>query len=198
MEETFVHLCEHLSNHLWLQALLVAAGTCFLEDAARCGVGLLVAAGHVGWWLAFVSMTVGGVIGDVALYVIGRYATEFLLRRRWVDASRLTWMETHFQSHAFKSVIFARFIPGARTVVYAAAGAIRYPLPRFTAMLAVAAVVQSLLYLQVAEFVGAKILPYLGNMRLQVAVFVVIVLIVVLTRHILARRRKAQALPADL
>lgn len=51
-EATFLQLCEHLSDNLWLQGLLVAVGTCFLEDAGRCGVGLLVAAGHMEAWLA--------------------------------------------------------------------------------------------------------------------------------------------------
>lgn len=197
MEEAFIRICEHLADHLWLQGLLVAAGTCFLEDAARCGVGLLVAAGHMGWWLAFVSMTAGGLAGDVGLYLIGRYFTQLLIRWRWVDAARLVWMESYFQKHAFKSVIGARFIPGARTVVYAAAGAVRYPMPRFTLMLLAAAVIQSLLFLQVAKFITEKILPYLRDTRLQVAAFAVVVLILLLAHHVLARRRKAR-LPASL
>jgi len=195
MEETFIRICERLTDDLWLQGLLIAAGTCFLEDAARCGVGLLVAAGHVGWWLAFAAMTAGGLLGDVGLYLIGRYCTLFLIRRRWVDAARLVWMETYFQNHAFKSVIGARFLPGARTVVYAAAGAVRYPMPRITLMLLAAAVIQSLLYLEIAEFMAARILPYLRDTRLQVAAFGVIVLALVLTHHVLARRRKKKAVP---
>lgn len=195
MEDTFILICEKLSNHLWLQALLVVAGTCFLEDAARCGVGLLVVAGHIGWWLAFVSMTVGGMVGDVGLYVIGRYATGFLLRRRWIDAKRLVWMEGYFQRHAFKSVMLARFIPGARTLCYVSAGTVRYPMPRFTGMLFVAAVVQSLLFLQVAAFIGSKLLPYLTDRRLQVSVFGVIILTLVLSHHVLARRTKSKATP---
>ena len=43
-EDFFFQLCEQLSNHIWLQALIMLVGTCFLEDAARCGIGLLVAA----------------------------------------------------------------------------------------------------------------------------------------------------------
>lgn len=195
MEESFIQLCEHLSNHLWLQALLIAIGTCFLEDAARCGIGLLVAAGHVGWGLAFVSMTVGGVVGDVGLYVIGRYATEWLVRRRWVDLDRLGWMKDYFQRHAFKSVMLARFIPGARTICYVSAGTIRYPMPRFTFMLFVAAVVQSLLFLKIADFVGHSVFRYMTDTRIQLGVFGVIVLLLVLTHHVFARRNKKKGPP---
>ena len=43
MEDAFIRLCEHLSDHLWLQGLLVAAG-CFVwefwytrdRDPQRC------------------------------------------------------------------------------------------------------------------------------------------------------------------
>jgi membrane protein DedA with SNARE-associated domain len=198
MEDTFILICEKLSSHLWLQALLVVAGTCFLEDPARCGVGLLVVAGHIGWWLAFVSMTVGGMVGDLGLYVIGRYATDFLLRRRWIDAKRLVWMEGYFQRHAFKSVMLARFIPGARTLCYVSAGTVRYPMPRFTGMLFVAAVVQALLFLQVAAFIGSKLLPYLTDRRLQAAVFAVIILTLVLSHHVLARRTQSKITPLRL
>lgn len=195
MEEAFVTICEHLSNHVWLQALLVIVGVCFIEDPARCGVGLLVAAGHLNWWLAFACMTLGGIVGDLGLYVIGRYALSFLIRRRWVDKGRLEWMEAYFGRHAFKSVFFSRFVPGARTLCYASAGAVQYPLLRFTLMLLVAACVQSLLFLQIAQFIADKILPYLRDARLQAAVFGVILLAFVLGHHVMARRRKKRETP---
>lgn len=191
-EASFIQLCESLSDHLWLQGLLVAAGTCFLEDAARCGVGLLVAVGHLGWWLAFVSMTVGGMAGDLGLYLIGRYATLFLLRRRWVDRTRLVWMEGYFQNHAVKTILFSRFIPGARTVAFSAAGIIRYPLPRFLVLLLLAAMVQALLFLKLGTFIGKHLLPYLTDGRTSLAVTAVIVLGAVLAHHVLVRRRKAK------
>jgi len=190
MEEAFIQLCDHLSNHLWLQGLLMAVGTCFLEDAARCGLGLLVAAGRVGWWLAFVSMTIGGMAGDLGLYLIGRYATLFLLRRRWVDTARLKWMESYFKSHAVKTVLISRFIPGARTVAYSAAGVIRYPLPRFLLLLLLAAVVQTLLFLQLGAFIGDKIRPLLEDTRSRVALIAVIVLTGLLIHRLMTRRRK--------
>lgn len=194
-EDVFIQICEQLSNHLWLQALLVIVGTCFLEDAARCGVGLLVAAGHIGWWIALVSMTLGGMVGDVGLYMIGRYATLFLLRWRWVDPARLESMKHYFERHAIKAVMIARFIPGARTIAYVSAGAIRYPLPRFLFLLLIAATIQSLIFLKISAFIAEKILPYLHNTRLQVAVFGVIVLVLLLAHHTITRRNKKKGVP---
>ncbi len=194
-EDAFIQICQQLSNHLWLQGLLVAVGTCFLEDAARCGVGLLVAAGQVGWGIAFVSMTLGGLAGDLGLYLIGRYATLFLIRLRWVDAARLAWMETYFERQAIKTIVIARFLPGARTLAYVSAGAVKYPLPRFLFLLLLASMVQSALFLELGVFIGEWILPYLRDPHLRLGAFGIIVLLLVLTHHILTRRNKRKILP---
>ena len=195
-EEAFLQLCEHLSNHLWLQSLLVVAGTCFLEDAARCGVGLLVASGHIGWWLALSSMTVGGMAGDIGLYLIGRYATSFLVRQRWVDLARLTWMEDYFKNHAVKTVFLSRFLPGARTITFSAAGVIRYPFGRFLLLLFVAAIVQALIFLKLGALIGEKILPYLRDPFMRTGI-VAVILLVGLALHLAisrSRRRKQSKL----
>ena len=195
-EEAFIQICQQLSNHVWLQGLLVAVGTCLLEDAARCGVGFLVGLGHIGWGVAFISMTLGGLAGDVGLYVIGRYATSLLIRLRWVDVARLTWTETYFQNQAVKTLVIARFLPGARTLAYVSAGAIKYPLPRFMFLLFLASMAQSVLFIELGVFIGERILPYLQDTRLRLGAIAIIVLLVVLTHHILTRRNKSKALLA--
>jgi membrane protein DedA with SNARE-associated domain len=194
-EETFFQLCEHLSGQLWLQGLLVAVGTCFLEDAARCGVALLVAAGHMGWWVAFAGMVAGAIMGDLGLYLIGRYATQFLLSRRWVDPARLAWMEGYFNQHAMKTVVLSRFLPGTRAVAYGAAGAARYPLTRFLYLLAAAAVAQALLFLQLGGWLGGSILPYLDGPWAKGALISATVLATVMIHKAVVRRSRAKTPP---
>ncbi len=195
MEELFGHILDHVSSNPWVQSLLVVTSTCFIEDAARCWVALLVADGHIGWWLAFFSMTVGGMAGDIGLYFMGRYATLFLLRRRWVDAARLTWMEGQFQRHACKAVFVSRYVPGARTLCYVSAGAVRYPLPRFLLVLLLAAASQALIFLKAVWFISAYILPYLKDRRLQFGVFAVIVAVLGWAHlRFLRKRREAERL----
>lgn len=189
-ETVFVELCAPLAGHLWLQALLVTAGTCFLEDVARCGVSLLVATGHLGWGFAFACMTAGGMSGDIGLYLIGRYATSLLFRLRWVSPSRLEWMEDYFRHHAIKTVVVSRFLPGARTVSNAAAGAVRYPFPRFLLLVFLSTVVQSLLFLQLGVFIGETILPYLRDPRLRIAVFFLVLLMLLAAHRAFVRRRR--------
>lgn len=162
-EETFLQLCEHLSNNLWLQSLLIIVGTCFIEDAARCAVALLVSAGQVGWTLALASMTAGGMAGDIGLYLIGRYGTALLVRLRWIDRARLEWMVEYFQNHAVKTVLISRFLPGARAPAFCGAGVSRYPFPRYLLLLFVAAFAQALIFLKLGVYIGDKLLPPLRN-----------------------------------
>jgi membrane protein DedA with SNARE-associated domain len=194
-EEAFLQLCEHLSNHLWLQGLLVVAGTCFLEDAGRCAVALLVAAGQIGWWLALVYMTAGGMVGDIGLYLVGRYGTDLLVRQRWINRARLEWMEEYFRNHAAKTVLVSRFLPGARTIAFLAAGVIRYPLPRYLALLFVTAAFQALVFLKLGEFIGKRLLPYLRDPLHRAVIVIGLVLAGILTHLTVAWLKRRHPRP---
>ena len=189
-EELFLQLCDHMSTNLWLQSLLIIVGTCFLEDAARCAVCLLVASSHVGWFLAFVSMTIGGMVGDIGLYLIGRYATAFLTRQRWIDIQRLLWMEDYFKNHSAKTIFIARFLPGARTIAFSAAGIVRYPFCRFLVWLFLAALVQALIFLKLGALIGDTILPYLKKPQTRAGIVAIIILCGIITHLIIMRRRR--------
>ena len=197
-QDTFIQLCEQLSNHVWLQGLLVIVGCILFEDAARCGVGLLVADEQLGWWVALVSMTLGGVVGDVVLYVIGRSSISFLIRRRWVNAERLAWAEGCFTRHAIKAIVIARFIPGVRMITYLAAGTARYPAARFVFWLSLAAAVQAFLFLKASDVIGQTLLSYLHDKRLRLIVVGVIVLtLIAANAYYLIRRARKNKLAAQ-
>lgn len=115
-EAMFIELCERLAENMFLQWFLIVFGVCFLEDVARCAVGLLVAAAQLRWWFAFSGMMVGSLIGDLALYLVGRYARDFCVGRGWVNAERLEKTKERFSQHAIKTIVGARFFIGARTV----------------------------------------------------------------------------------
>lgn len=199
-EESFLQLCEQLSDHIWLQSLLLTVGTCHLEDAARCGIALLVAAGHLGWWMAFVCMVIGAIYGDVGLYLTGRFATQFILKRRWMDPARLSQMEFYFKHHAITTIIVGRFVPGIRGLACCAAGITRYPLPRYLLVLTIVSAVQALLFLWLGVIIGEKILPHLSSPRMRVALIVGVVLAIVLIHRLLAllRKRHRKRVPATL
>lgn len=190
MEESLSHIFDLFATNLWLQGVLIILATCFIEDAARCWVAMIVAHGGIEWWFALGTMTLGGMAGDIGLYLMGRYATLFIIRRRWIDAERLTWVEERFRHHGAKAVFFSRFIPGSRTFCFIAAGAVRYPAPRLLLVDALAAACQALLFLKAVGFISERILPYLEDTRLKVGVFGIIA-ILLFWAHIHFTRNKS-------
>jgi len=189
-EASFADLCQQLADNTWLLGLLIAVGVCFLEDAGRCAVGLMVAAGHINWWTAFVWMIFGSLIGDYGLYLIGRYAMAFVVGRRWVNAERIQKMKGYFSNHAVKAIIGARFLPGFRTLAFCAAGATHYKIAKFTVVLSLVTLAQTLIFLYATEFVGARVIAYLENPAMRRAVVGIILALMIAGHFIVARRKK--------
>lgn len=170
MEDLFFQLCEHISSCIWLQGLLIAAGSCFIEDPARCLVAVLVADGTVDWRVAFISMIIGGMAGDFGLYLIGRYASIFVYKHRWISFSKVAWMRNYFKHHAVKTLFAARFLPGGRLPTYTVAGIIRFKIIRLLLILFCAALTQAFIFLKLGDLIRATILPYLTSPWLKFGV----------------------------
>lgn len=196
-ETVFVDLCDQLAGNVWLQWVLIVVGVCFLEDVARCAIGLLVAAARIDWWVAFSGMMVGSLLGDLGLYLIGRYAMVFCVKRGWINSVRVEKMKGYFSRHAIKAIIGARFFPGARTVAYVAAGATHYRMFHFLSVLSAVTVAQNLLYLYGTELVGESVLKYLEDPWMRWAV-AFLILVVVATGHFAVSRRGAGAVEKEI
>lgn len=194
MEAWFIHFCELLTMNPWLQALVVIVFTCFLEDPARCAVVVMLAGDHItNWWLTFASMTLGGMIGDVGLYVIGRYAMHVLIRFRFADPERIEHIKSKYGDHAAWASFIARFLPGARTLVYVATGSMKYPFGRFLIILFFAAALQAYFFLLAADFISLHILPYLKSKVAQtILASILIGAVFVLNRFLTKRTKKRE------
>ena len=192
-DASFSELCQQLAGNIWLLGLLIAVGVCFLEDAARCAVGLLVAAGHINWWTAFIAMMAGSLLGDLGLYLIGRYAMAFCVNRRWINAGRFEKMKGYFSQHAIKAIIGARFFPGARTLAYAAAGATHYKVMKFMVVLTGVTLAQTLLYLYATDLIGEQVLSYLEDPAMRWTAAGIILFVIISGHFIITRSRKMRA-----
>jgi pimeloyl-ACP methyl ester carboxylesterase/membrane protein DedA with SNARE-associated domain len=102
--------------------LLLAVATFASEDLASIGTGLLVAQGRVGFFAGAAACFLGILVGDIAIYLAGRF-----LGKPWLGRAPLQWLvspnavEKSRQWFARKgpSVIFAsRFLPGTRVATY--------------------------------------------------------------------------------
>jgi membrane protein DedA with SNARE-associated domain len=154
----------------WLpfwQAAGFFLATFILEDAAAVGAGLLLAAGHISWPVAFLACFLGIWMGDAGLYALARWGG-----RGWFERSslrkysgKIAGREKWFARRGTVILIFSRMIPGARLPTYLAAGFLRLPLPRFLLVTGAASAGWTFVILWLAETVGAQLTGWLKEYR---------------------------------
>ncbi len=76
------------------------------------------------------------VVGsDVLIYFLGRryghHVPKLPLLRRFLTPTRIRWAEIKLQQHGGKFIFVARFLPGARTAAFFAAGVFHMPFWKF-------------------------------------------------------------------
>ncbi|MFF1541280.1 DedA family protein [Microbacterium sp. NPDC058269] len=176
---------------LAVMSLLIVGDAFFVVvpgEVAVTALGAIAATtGSPPLWAVVVCAAVAATIGDACCYLIGRsVGTE---RWRWMRTPRvqqaLTWAR-HRLDRGMATVLFtARFVPFARLAINLVAGASRVPLPRYLALVALAATGWALYQAAVGAAVAA-ILP--GGPLVAVPVSIVLaiglgVLIDLCVRH---------------
>jgi len=188
--DAFYHIYEHISSNPALLALLITGFTLFWEDGVVVFIAALVTSGEIHWMAAFIGLSFGIVIGDIALYLMGRFAAGFMARRKWISPERLTRYEKRFNAHIAKTVYLSRFIPGTRTFTFLAVGLLKAPFWRFTLLAFSASVLQSLLVVAFSHFLGETAKGLVTNRWVKIALGAAVVLLVLAVNIVLARRRK--------
>jgi membrane protein DedA with SNARE-associated domain len=125
-------------SYLGIFAFMVLTG-CGLplpEEVAIVFAGVRSAQGQLFTGGAFLACLLGALIGDAAMYGIGRKFGHGLVRRHpklaWlVGADREEHFEQAIQRHGLKVLLLARFMIGIRGPVYLAAGVVQMPFRRF-------------------------------------------------------------------
>lgn len=143
------------------------------EDAACLLAGTAVAEDRIGFELAVASCLTGIFIGDVLLYLTGRFVGDRIFENKLVGRfisghSRLRaarWLK----QNAATAVFFSRFVSGLRLPTYLLAGAVRANFARFAFCFFVAAAIWTPLvvgltaYSQSAFFSGNVIVGLLTS-----------------------------------
>jgi membrane protein DedA with SNARE-associated domain len=187
-------LLARLAEDPFLQGLVAALATFVLEDPVTVGCGLLVADQRMAFATALIGVSLGIAVGDVGLYGIGRLTGPVVGRWRLVSQQRLDRASGWFKRNLISAVLLSRFVPGMRLPTYIAAGILKAPLWRFTAVAVGASLVWTFLLLRITVVAGETIWPLLGRMRWPVAAAAVVMLVVVQRR---AARRLDRASQAD-
>jgi membrane protein DedA with SNARE-associated domain len=135
--------------------LFIAFGTLISEDLACISAGLLVAGGAPGFWPATLACFLGIFIGDVLLYLAGRWLGRPVIR--WlVSAAALQRGANWFQRKGPRVLLLSRFVPGSRLPTYLAAGILRSHFGTFAACLALAGIIWTPLLVGASAWIGDR------------------------------------------
>lgn len=130
------HLLEFITNYgIWIYAILfliifVETGLVVMPflpgDSLLFAAGALAAStGAMDPVVLIILLFIAAVLGDTLNYHIGKYIGPrvFEIESRWINKQHLIKTSEFFERHGGKTIIFARFIPFARTFAPFVAGA---------------------------------------------------------------------------
>ena len=130
------HLFEFIKNYgMWIYGILfliIFVETGFVVMPFLPGDSLLFAAGALAAstgamnpWVLILLLFIAAVLGDTVNYQIGKYIGPrvFEIESRFINKQHLIKTQHFFERHGGKTIIFARFIPFARTFAPFVAGA---------------------------------------------------------------------------
>jgi membrane protein DedA with SNARE-associated domain len=149
--------------------VLIALATLISEDLACISAGLMAARGTIGLLPAVVASFVGILLGDILLYLAGRFIGQPALDRaplKWVikeeDAAKAArW----FSAKGPAIIITSRFLPGCRLPTYFSAGMLGTGFWRFTIYFSVAAVLWTPLLVGLSSLVGNRMFVYYDTFK---------------------------------
>ena len=130
------HLLEFITNYgVWIYGILfliifVETGLVVMPflpgDSLLFAAGALAAStGAMDPWLLGLLLFIAAVLGDTLNYHIGKYIgpSVFEIESRFINKNHLIATQKFFDKHGGKTIIFARFVPFARTFAPFVAGA---------------------------------------------------------------------------
>lgn len=163
---------------LFIICFLIALATFISEDLTCFAAGLLVAQGTMGFLPAALACTLGIVLGDVGLYIIGRVFGSRIVQKRpfsWVLTPHKIDVVRHwFDRNGFKVIFISRFTPGTRFVTYVTSGITKVPLQTFGFYFLFAALAWTPLLVALSMWLGTAIIPYFESFASNILYFLLI------------------------
>ncbi|MCB1058198.1 MAG: alpha/beta fold hydrolase, partial [Acidobacteria bacterium] len=164
--------------------LLIAAATLVTEDLTCIATGLMIGAGRLGFFTGTLACVVGIFIGDLLLYLAGRWLGRPALRRRplrwFIGPEDITRASQWFTKRGPLVILLSRFLPGTRFATYVAAGLLRTHFWRFAAYFLLAVLLWTPMLVGAAAWLGPRVQAGLATFGRGVWVLVVAVLLILL------------------
>lgn len=173
--------------------LVILVCTFVAEDPTCLAAGLLVAQGLIDFIPATVACLVGIFIGDLVLYLIGRFLGRPILRKpplKWlVSEQQIDEMSDRFSKNpkGLALIVSSRFIPGSRVPTFVAAGIMKLDWHKLIFLFFIAAALWTPPLILLAEKVGASVIEQFKEWHHNAAWIVVgaIVALWLLTHYII-------------
>lgn len=141
---------------------LIAASTLVSEDLTCIAAGVAVAQGRIDFGPAALACFLGIFIGDVLLFLAGRYLGRPALTRaplKWfVRSDDVERSSAWFNRRGIVVIAASRFVPGMRLPTYFAAGLLNTNLFRFSIYFLLAAIVWTPLLVGLSSVLGAEVI----------------------------------------
>lgn len=155
------HLLDHATSRP-AETLLLVLLALVREDVAVVAGGLLVVEHALSPALAMASLTVGILLGDFALFGLGRLARRSARIRNLVLGGRRERLGAFLREHAVAAMVVSRIVPGLIVPVYVVCGLVGVGMLRFAATTVATAVVYVPLVLWLVTVFGEAVLSRIG------------------------------------
>lgn len=187
--------------------LVIAATGCGLplpEEVPIIAAGIAAGADKLDPWLTFAACLSGALVGDMAMYAIGRWMGRGFRRSRWlsklINAKTEARTEAMIRRHGMKVFLVSRFLVGIRAPMYVSAGVLRVPFWRFLAIDSICAtlvvsIVFGLSYLYGDQFKAAW--ETIHQSQQTLTLLIVIAALAALVAFFWWRRRKQDAMNGE-
>jgi membrane protein DedA with SNARE-associated domain len=167
---------EHL---LWLEHCVVIFFMTFIhEDAAILAAAFSTVEDNLPVWMAFVSVYLGIVVGDILIYTLGHFAQKNKWLRSKIIGPKVERIRLWLETHLIRVLVLCRITPGLLFPTFVACGWFRIPFSRFVTVSVLAGAIYSSVVLTLVILFGGLVLNHLGYWAWGVAA-VIIVLIAV-------------------
>jgi len=146
---------------LFLILFLCGLGLPIPEELTLLAGGFFVHLGIIRFYPTLATVFVGVLIGDMAMYSIGRKWGQGIITHRQMrkifSESRLERAKQFFGDHGSKTIFIARFLSGFRVAAFLAAGTMGMKPGKFLTLDTLAALIMVPLLLLLGYFFGANI-----------------------------------------
>jgi len=157
-----LHYSEHfIYAGLFLVLFLGGLGLPIPEEITLLSGGILVNLGIIRLYPTLAVLYAGAIMGDMALYSIGRKWGHGIITHRQLrkifSESRLEWVREFFKKHGNKTVFIARFFTGFRVATFLVAGTLEMKSGSFLFFDSLAALIIVPLLVCLGYYFGANI-----------------------------------------